>query len=62
VLGLKNEWALRDYVAAIRNYPPDRVETIIGMLNTFDLRAKGVDNVNTGDEELLRELISRILL
>ncbi len=62
VLGLKNEWALRDYVAAIRNYPPDRVETIIEMLNTFDLRAKGVDNVNTGDEELLRELISRILL
>ena len=61
LLGLKKDWALKEYTTAIRYYSPAKVESIIGLLNTFDLRAKGVDNVNTKEEELLKELVSRIL-
>ena len=62
VLGLKSEWAMKEHSAAIRCYPLAKVENIIGLLKTYDLRAKGVDNVNTKEEELLRELVSKILL
>jgi DNA polymerase-3 subunit delta len=62
VLGLKNDWAMKDYSAAATHYSPARLENIIGLLNTYDLRAKGVDNINTDDEELFRELVLRILI
>ncbi|MFZ4543500.1 MAG: DNA polymerase III subunit delta [Saprospiraceae bacterium] len=61
-LGVKSEWAMKEHLAATRFYSPEKVEYIIGQLSTYDLRAKGVNNVNTGEEELLRELIAKILI
>lgn len=62
-LGLRSTYALRDYRAALRNYPLAKTEQIIGELKKYDLMAKGVDfnTVGKGDGELLKELIWKIL-
>jgi DNA polymerase III subunit delta len=60
-IGLRNEWALKEYVTASKNFNLAKTERIIAYLKEYDLRAKGVDNINTEDEELLKELMFKIL-
>ncbi len=62
-LGLRSSYALRDYRAALRNYPLSKTEQIIADLKTYDLKAKGVDYITTGKEEgdLLKEMLWKIM-
>lgn len=60
-IGLRNEWALKEYATASKNFNLIKTERIISYLKEYDLRAKGVDNVNVEDEELLKELMFKIL-
>jgi DNA polymerase III subunit delta len=52
---------VRDYETAARNYYPDKLKSIVSLLREYDLKAKGVNNISTGDGELLRELLFKIL-
>ncbi len=60
-LNLRNEYALRDYKVALKNYSYPQSERIIGYLKDYDLRSKGVNNVNVEEGELLKELVFKIL-
>lgn len=52
---------VRDYKLAGKNYSLSKTEQIIGWLQLYDIRSKGVNNNNTENGELLRELIFKIL-
>jgi DNA polymerase III subunit delta len=60
-LQLRNEWALKEYKAALRFFTLAQCEQIIGVLREYDLRSKGVDNVSVSEGELLKEMVFRIL-
>jgi len=61
-LGLKNTWATKDYMIAMDNYNARKTLDIISKIRETDARSKGLDNANTPPEELLKELISFMLL
>lgn len=52
---------VRQYESAAKRYDRRQVVGIIGLLREFDAKSKGVENVSTGNDELLRELTYRIL-
>ncbi|MFA8449724.1 MAG: DNA polymerase III subunit delta [Bacteroidales bacterium] len=52
---------LKDYQIASKNYRPLKLHKIIHHLRVYDLKAKGVDNANVDDGELLKELLFKIL-
>lgn len=52
---------VKDYLTASRNYPVGKIKQIVSFLREYDLRSKGVDNVSTGEGELMKELIWKIL-
>lgn len=60
-LGLRSEWALKEYIAAMNNFPLTKLEKIIGYLREYDLKAKGVGSVNADEDALLTELMFKIL-
>ncbi len=60
-LGLSSEWAARDFVTAMRNYSGTKTLQIISKMREIDAKSKGLDNPNTGSEELFKELIYFIL-
>jgi len=62
-LDLKNAYFLKDYHAAARLFPPDRLECIFSFLLEADLHAKGIGyagETRTG-EDILRRLVWKIL-
>ncbi len=52
---------LNDYITAARNYDLGKVVDIIAIMREYDMRSKGARGGNTGNGELLRELIYKIL-
>ena len=62
-LELRSSWFLKEYRAAARYYNRARTERVLGLLHEYDLKSKGVDYnlTGTGDNELLREMIWRIV-
>jgi DNA polymerase-3 subunit delta len=56
-----NPYFVKDYAQAAQNYSFRRLRTIIGLLREYDLRLKGINNGSTGEGELLRELVYKIL-
>jgi DNA polymerase-3 subunit delta len=56
-----NPFFAKDYIAAMRNYPLQKVIHIIHHLRTADLQAKGVDAGSMEDEDILKELVFKIL-
>ncbi|MBP7184164.1 MAG: DNA polymerase III subunit delta [Saprospiraceae bacterium] len=60
-IGLKSDYFLKDYRSALLYYNPNQVEEILQILLTYDLKSKGVENVNTSEEELMKEMILKIL-
>lgn len=51
----------KDYVEASRQYKPKEVEDVLALLYEYDLRAKGIDNVNNKEVVLQQELMLKIL-
>lgn len=60
-LDLNSPWGARDYITGMRNYTGVKVMQIISKMREIDAKGKGLDNPNTPQEELLRELIFFIL-
>ncbi len=61
----KAQYAARFRVAkfrtGIKNYPKAKIERIFSIIKEYDLKYKGVNNSNTNEGELLKELIIKIL-
>lgn len=60
VLGV-NPYFLREYDAAVRNYPLTKCMRVISLLKEYDYKGKGGDVGEATPEELLVELVARIL-
>lgn len=60
-LDLKGTWAVRDYIAGMRNYNGVKVMAIIDKFREVDGKIKGLDNPNTSAGELMKELVFFIL-
>lgn len=56
-----NPYFVTEYEATARNYPVQKLVDIIGYLRQYDLKSKGVDNANTPEGSLLKELVFKIL-
>ena len=59
-LGIR-EFFLKDYSNALTNYPVTKTKMILQFLCEYDLKSKGVNQVNTNDSALLKELTWKIL-
>ena len=60
-LGLKSNWAAKEFILAMKNYSGVKTMQIISKIREIDAKSKGLDNPNTSAEELLKELIFFIL-
>ena len=56
-----NPYFINDYTSAAKNYSLDKAIQIISMMREYDLRSKGARGGSTGNGELLRELVFKIL-
>lgn len=56
-----NPFFVKDYVAAAKNYTTAKTMQVISLLREYDMRSKGIDGNSTGEGELLKELVFRIL-
>lgn len=46
-----------DYLNALRNYSPAKLNQVFGVLKTYDLKSKGIGNSSADDKQLLQEII-----
>lgn len=60
-LKLRTVYQARDYLTALRNYNAFKCMDIISELRRCDTRSKGIGNSSASDDELLKELIFKIL-
>ncbi len=60
MLGI-NPYFLSDYVKASKEYSADHCIRNIGLICDYDLRSKGVNNFSTGEGELMKELVYKIM-
>lgn len=60
-LELKSTWGAKDFLTGIQNFSAMKVVQIISKIREIDAKSKGLDNPNTPQGELLRELIYFIL-
>lgn len=57
-----NPYFVKDYELAAKSFHTSKTFEIIGYLRQYDLRTKGVDSsANTSDQDLLKELVFKIL-
>ena len=56
-----NPYFINDYTSAAKNYSLDKAIQVISMMREYDLRSKGARGGSTGNGELLRELVFKIL-
>ncbi|MEX1240610.1 MAG: DNA polymerase III subunit delta [Cyclobacteriaceae bacterium] len=54
-------YAAKDYLSALRQYPPDKIMNTISSLKDADLKLKGVNAGSDTEGQILRELIFRIV-
>lgn len=52
---------LKDYELAARNYAPGKLFYVISYLKEYDLKSKGVDAINLEPDDLMKELMFKIL-
>ncbi len=60
-LNLNSEWAAKDYMTGMRNYSARKTLDIIGKLREVDAKSKGIENPNTPQSQLMKELVFFIL-
>ena len=60
VLGV-NPYFMKEYDAAVRNYPLQRCQNVIFFLTDYDYKGKGGDAGEASPAELLIELVTKIL-
>jgi DNA polymerase-3 subunit delta len=60
-LGLKSTYFLKEYQAAAANYPMKKVSQIISLLREYDLKSKGVGVGVMSHNDVLRELLIKLM-
>ena len=60
VLGVQ-PFFIREYDAALRNYPVSKAMAAVSLIKEYDYRGKGGDGLQTTDSELITELTLRLL-
>lgn len=56
-----NPFFVKDYLVAYKNYSMASLEKILLLLNHYNLRSVGVNDVGTDDAELLKELVVKMM-
>ena len=56
-----NPYFMKEYDAALRNYPLQRCRNVISLLTDYDYKGKGGDAGEATPAELLIELVTKIL-
>lgn len=56
-----NAYFLKNYHKAARNFPPERIERVFGILREYDLKLKGLGNRTADAGQLLTEMTFKIL-
>ena len=56
-----NFYQLKDYTNAASKYSADELERAIRIMHDYDLKSKGVNNASTSPDELLKEVLLKIL-
>ena len=56
-----NPYFVEEYDTAVRNYPLPKCMSIIALLEEYDYKGKGGASGEAGQDELLVELVARIL-
>ena len=57
-----NPYFVNEYITAARNFPMKKVSAVISTLREFDVKSKGVGSNAVPQGDLLKELMSRILV
>lgn len=56
-----NPYFMKDYDQAARSFPMPYAINAIALLHEYDLRLKGVNNLSTSENELLKELVYKLM-
>ena len=56
-----NPFFIRDYSIGAANYLPKKISSVFLVLQEYDMKSKGVANVNTSAGELMKEMVYKIL-
>lgn len=56
-----NPYFVNELVSASRNYSYDKIIKIIGYCREYDAKSKGIDNFSATNEDLMKEMIFKIL-
>ncbi len=56
-----NPYFVSEYISASKNYPMKKVSAVISMLHEYDLKSKGVGAKNLPQDQLLKELLVKII-
>ncbi len=56
-----NPFFIKDYKTAMRHFSPQKIEEVFYILAEYDQRNKGINNFQTSESELMREMVFRIL-
>ncbi len=59
-MGFRSRFQLKDYQAAVRHFNLQKTKKAVEILHTYDLKSKGLGNVGTPSEELIREMVVRL--
>lgn len=56
-----NQFFVNDYIVGARNYSIAKIFKIIDILKEYDKKAKGIDNYSATDNDLVKEMIFKII-
>ncbi len=56
-----NPYFMKDYDLAARSFPLSKAMNAISLLHEYDLRSKGVNNLSASENELLKELVYKLM-
>ncbi len=56
-----NPFFIREYILAAKNYPPRKLESIIGLMLETDLKSKGIGGGSADEEALVKELFLKMV-
>lgn len=57
-----NPYFIKDYLAAAKNYQLNGIEKILLLLHHYNLKSVGVNDNNTNDAELMKEMVVKIFI
>ncbi|MBK8511888.1 MAG: DNA polymerase III subunit delta [Saprospiraceae bacterium] len=61
-LQLKSSFFLKEYKEALKHYSLRQLENVLFLLREYDLKSKGINSKGGEDGQMLKELISRVLM